>query len=49
MSLPDCPVPFSEHQLRDALGQFATGVTILTPVDDAGQPVGTTVSAFNAV
>ena len=49
MSLPDCPVPFSEHQLRDALGQFATGVTIVTTVDAAGQPVGMTVSSFNAV
>ena len=49
MSLPDCPVPFSEHQLRDALGQFATGVTIVTTVDAVGQPVGMTVSSFNAV
>lgn len=41
--------PFSERQLRDALGQFATGVTIVTTADAAGQPVGMTVSSFNAV
>ena len=35
--------------LRDALGQFATGVTIVTACDANGQPVGLTVNSFNAV
>ena len=48
---PPCPhpVPFAERQLRDALGQFATGVTIVTTADAQGQPVGMTVSSFSSV
>ena len=45
-----CPPPaFTEREFRDALGQFATGVTVVTTVDAQGQPVGMTVSSFNAV
>ncbi len=36
-------------ELRQALGQFATGVTVITSVDDAGEPVGVTASSFNSV
>ncbi len=44
------PPAFSERTLRDALGQFATGVTVVTAWDAAsGQPVGLTVSSFNSV
>ena len=32
--------------LRRALGQFATGVTVITTVSPAGEPAGCTVSAF---
>jgi len=35
--------------LRDTLGQFATGVTVVTTRDAAGQPVGMTVNSFNSV
>ena len=52
--LPPSPVPileesFSPREFRDALGQFATGVTIITARSAQGHPVGTTVSSFNAV
>lgn len=35
--------------LRDTLGQFATGVTVITTLDPSGQPVGMTVNSFNSV
>lgn len=35
--------------LRDALGQFATGVTIVTTLDAAGRPVGLTANSFTSV
>ena len=35
--------------LRNALGRFATGVTIVTAIDPDGQPVGLTVNSFSAV
>lgn len=34
---------------RNALGQFATGVTIVTACDPSGEKVGATVSSFNSV
>ena len=40
---------FSTRDFRHALGQFATGVTIVTTADAQGQPVGLTVSSFNSV
>lgn len=43
------PAAFTEQDLRAALGQFATGVTIVTTRDPLGQPVGLTVSSFNSV
>lgn len=43
------PPPFTERQLRDALGQFATGVTVVTTLDAQGQPAGMTVSSFSSV
>lgn len=36
-------------QFRGALGQFATGVTIITSTDSDGGPVGVTASSFNSV
>ena len=40
-----------DHQqsFRQALGSFATGVTIATTLDDQGNPVGVTASSFNSV
>lgn len=39
---------FTEREFRDALGQFATGVTVVTSEVD-GTLLGLTVSSFNAV
>jgi flavin reductase (DIM6/NTAB) family NADH-FMN oxidoreductase RutF len=35
--------------LRHVMGHFATGVAVVTAVDDHGQPVGTTVNAITSV
>jgi flavin reductase (DIM6/NTAB) family NADH-FMN oxidoreductase RutF len=35
--------------LRNTLGRFATGVTIVTAIDADGQPIGLTVNSFSAV
>lgn len=35
--------------LRDALGCFATGVTVVTCIDDQGVPVGFTANSFTSV
>jgi flavin reductase (DIM6/NTAB) family NADH-FMN oxidoreductase RutF len=35
--------------LRDALGCFATGVTVVTCLDPDGQPVGLTANSFTSV
>lgn len=35
--------------LRDALGTFATGVTVVTALDADGRAVGLTVNSFNTV
>lgn len=40
---------FTERAFRNALGQFATGVTVVTALDAQGRPVGMTVSSFNSV
>jgi len=37
------------RSLRDAFGQFATGVTVVTTVDAAGKPVGLTANSFASV
>lgn len=40
---------FSEPQLRQALGLFVTGVTVVTACQADGQRAGLTVSSFNSV
>ena len=40
---------FSPQAFRAALGMFATGVTIVTARDDAGQCIGLTANSFNSV
>lgn len=35
--------------LRDALGSFATGVTVVTCFDSAGEPFGLTANSFTSV
>ena len=39
----------ARRQFRDTLGQFATGVTIMTMVGPKGDPIGITVSSFNSL
>lgn len=38
-----------QRTLRDALGSFATGVTVVTCVDESGHPFGLTVNSFTSV
>lgn len=35
--------------LRDAMGHFATGVTVITALDSSGRPVGTTANAVTSL
>lgn len=37
------------REFRNALGAFATGITIVTTLDQSGQPAGMTVNSFNSV
>jgi 3-hydroxy-9,10-secoandrosta-1,3,5(10)-triene-9,17-dione monooxygenase reductase component len=39
----------SAISFREALGSFATGVTIVTSVDAIGSPIGVTATSFNSV
>ena len=47
-SAPNSPAT-DARAYRDALGAFATGVTIVTTRDGDGEPVGVTASSFNSV
>ncbi|MBN8832339.1 MAG: flavin reductase family protein [Sphingomonadales bacterium] len=40
---------FDPRDYRDALGRFATGVTVVTTRDADGQPVGVTANSYNSV
>lgn len=40
---------FSNQELRRAFSCFATGVTVITGIDQNGKPVGITISSFNTV
>jgi flavin reductase (DIM6/NTAB) family NADH-FMN oxidoreductase RutF len=46
MTSPERPTP---RALRDALGRFATGVTIITCLDHDGQRVGLTANSFSSL
>jgi len=39
----------SAAEFREAMGHFATGVTVITSVDEDGQPVGTTANAVTSL
>ena len=39
----------SAADFRDAIGHFATGVTVITSIDADGEPVGTTASAVTSL
>jgi len=41
--------PVETREFRDALGCFATGLTVVTTTDGEGRPVGFTANSFNAV
>ena len=41
--------PKKYRPLRDAFGQFATGVTVITARSEAGQPIGLTANSFASV
>jgi 3-hydroxy-9,10-secoandrosta-1,3,5(10)-triene-9,17-dione monooxygenase reductase component len=43
------PPPLDRTALREALGRFATGVTIVTTVNAAGQSIGLTANSFTSV
>lgn len=47
-STEDISASIDPKQLRNALGSFATGVTIITASDD-GQDIGLTANSFNSV
>lgn len=49
MSVMNARHAFSDRELRDALGLFATGVAVVTTGTADGEHVGTTVSSFNSV
>ncbi|PXY29958.1 flavin reductase [Prauserella sp. PE36] len=38
-----------QREIRNGFGRFATGVTVVTCENDAGEPHGATVNAFTAV
>jgi len=40
---------FDVRDFRNALGHFPTGVTVITTLDDNGDPIGCTASSFNSV
>ena len=40
---------FSTQELRRALSCFATGVTVITGLNQSAKPVGITISSFNTV
>lgn len=40
---------FTQRSLRDAFGEFATGVTVVTAVRPDGEPVGITANSFSSV
>lgn len=43
------PPPFDSRALRNVLGRFATGVTVVTTLGEGGAPVGLVVNSFSAV
>jgi flavin reductase (DIM6/NTAB) family NADH-FMN oxidoreductase RutF len=40
---------FDKSEFRRLMGQFATGVTVITTRDPSGQPFGLTANAFSSV
>ncbi|MBT97279.1 MAG: hypothetical protein CL902_01455 [Dehalococcoidia bacterium] len=42
-------VLLDQNEFRSALSQFATGVTVITTLDDEGQPHSMTANAFSSI
>jgi flavin reductase (DIM6/NTAB) family NADH-FMN oxidoreductase RutF len=40
---------FDSKDLREAFGEFMTGVTVVTTLDEAGEPTGLTVNSFSSL
>jgi 3-hydroxy-9,10-secoandrosta-1,3,5(10)-triene-9,17-dione monooxygenase reductase component len=49
MDTENPPAPFDPRAFREALSAFATGVTIVTTRNQAGQDIGITANSFNSV
>ena len=49
MTRPTPEPDFTSHEFRRALGNFATGVTIITAISPEGEKVGVTASSFNSL
>ncbi len=47
--LDRAPEVADQRHVRDCLGMFATGVTIVTTINEAGERVGLTASSFNSL
>lgn len=43
------PASFDARDLRDVLGRFATGVTVITTLSETGVPLGLAVNSFASV
>ena len=48
-AVEESPAQISASEFRQAMGHFATGVTVVTSVDEDGEPVGTTASAVSSL
>lgn len=40
---------FDVKEFRNALGRFATGITVITSLNEQGEPLGVTVNSFSSV
>lgn len=49
MTTAELSPAISATDFRYAMGHFATGVTVVTSIDGAGQPAGTTANAVSAL
>ncbi len=49
MSQPQQNSSFDSKDFRAVLSAFATGITVVTALDAAGQPVGVTINSFTSV
>jgi flavin reductase (DIM6/NTAB) family NADH-FMN oxidoreductase RutF/DNA-binding IclR family transcriptional regulator len=48
-AMAELPVGFDARELRQVLGTFVTGVTVVSTIDDQGRPHGLTANSFTSV